>query len=190
MNIINQSLETVPIDAVRPHPENPRRGDVAAITESIKHNGFIGSLIVQRSTRFILAGTHRWKAAQAVGLKEVPVMWVEVDNDHARRILLADNRTSDKAEYSENDLIELLKLVSEEDELDGTGWSEDNLNELIEKSEEVEAPKEPTRSKMGKNKNAKPPSFNVTVFCGNEDAQKNVLELLEGEGYEAQAHAN
>jgi ParB-like chromosome segregation protein Spo0J len=187
MNIINQALETVPIDAVRPHPENPRRGDVAAITDSIKHNGFVGSLIVQRSSGHILAGTHRWKAAQAAGLKEVPVMWVDVNNDHARRILLADNRTSDKADYDDASLIELLKRASEETGLDGTVYTDDDLNDLIARAEEVEeAPQKLPKLSSGGGGGGV--SYNVTVYTGNPEAQQTLIEMLEEEGYECKTH--
>ena len=33
----------LPIDSVKPHPANPRKGNVAKIAESIKTNGFYGS---------------------------------------------------------------------------------------------------------------------------------------------------
>lgn len=40
MQIINQTTETAPIDTVRPHPQNPRQGDIDAIHTSIKTNDF------------------------------------------------------------------------------------------------------------------------------------------------------
>lgn len=36
--IINEEYALVPIASLTEHPENPRRGDVPAITESIIHN--------------------------------------------------------------------------------------------------------------------------------------------------------
>ena len=186
MSIVTKALEVVPIDAVRPHPDNPRRGDVSAIVESIKHNGFVGSLIVQRSSGFILAGSHRWTAARSVGLEEVPVLWAEVDDAHARRILLADNRTSDRAEYETDALLDLLKNTFEEVEsLEGTGYTEEWLTEMLEKAGEVTDP--PERPKKKRQSGSPSPSFDVTVYCGNSDAQSNLLQLLETEGYDYQA---
>lgn len=44
---LTQEFATLPVDALEPHPDNPRRGDVDAIAESIRHNGFFGAVLVQ-----------------------------------------------------------------------------------------------------------------------------------------------
>jgi len=93
MRIIQSKTETVKIDSLRPHPRNPREGDIGAIHQSINNNGFYGSILAQQSTGFILAGNHRWQAMLQAGATEIPVTWIDVDDDHALRILLADNRT-------------------------------------------------------------------------------------------------
>lgn len=147
MNIINQTIETVPIDSLRPHPKNPRRGNLEAITESISHNGFYGTVIAQKSTGLILAGNHRWLAAQANDAKEIPVIWLDIDDDHALRILLADNRTNDIAEYDDTLLTELLNDLAEETgTLLGTGYNEDDIDELLN---ELKPDLEPNQKEKG-----------------------------------------
>jgi ParB-like chromosome segregation protein Spo0J len=132
MRVINQTTETAPIDALRPHPRNPRQGDIGAIHTSITVNGFYGTVIAQRSTGFILAGNHRWQAARKDNATEIPVTWVDVDDDHALRILLADNRTNDLATYNDEALAELLKdLHASTGTLLGTGYDGDDLDELL-----------------------------------------------------------
>jgi hypothetical protein len=88
-----QEYELAPIESISPHPRNPNQGDVAAIRESIDVNGFYGACIVQKSTRFILAGEHRWRAEKEREQTHVPVLFVDVDDETALRILLADNGT-------------------------------------------------------------------------------------------------
>jgi len=128
MQIINQDYELVAVDALKPHPRNPRKGDTAAIAESIQANGFYGAVVVQRSTGYILAGNHRLKAAIEKGATEVPVIWVDADDEQALRILLADNRTNDLAGYDEAALAEILKGL---DSLEGTGYDQAAVNELV-----------------------------------------------------------
>lgn len=128
MEIINQEYELVPVGALRPHPRNPRKGDTVAIAESICANGFYGAVVVQKSTGFILAGNHRLKAAIDTGADEVPVIWVEADDEQALRILLTDNRTNDLAGYDEKALAEVLKSL---ESYDGTGYDEKALAEII-----------------------------------------------------------
>lgn len=123
-DVLASDIELVPIDSIHPHPNNPRRGNVELIRESIRHNGFTAPLLVQLSRRRILAGEHRWRAAQAEDMPEVPVVWLDVDDDHAIRVLLADNKTADDAEYDPGSLAEVLELAAAANaELAGTGWS-------------------------------------------------------------------
>lgn len=131
-DLINQQYELVDVDRLSPHPRNPRQGDVGAIASSIDANGFYGAVIVQRSTGTILAGKHRWDAARAEGLAQVPVLWVDVDDERATRIVLADNRTADLAAYDDVLLSELLAELAQSDaELAGTGWTGDDLDALL-----------------------------------------------------------
>lgn len=132
MRILNHSVELVPLDQLSPHPRNPRQGDVGAIHESIQANGFYGVVIAQRSTGHILAGNHRYLAASHAGATEIPVAWVDVDDDEALRILLADNRTNDLASYDNTALADLLQeIMAEAGTLDGTGYDGDDLDELL-----------------------------------------------------------
>lgn len=128
MHIINQEYELVPVASLTPHPRNPRKGDTPAIAKSITHNGFYGAVVAQRSTGFILAGNHRLKAAVSTGAAEVPVIWVDCDDERALRILLADNRTNDLAGYDEAALAELLGSLPS---LEGTGYDQAAVDELV-----------------------------------------------------------
>ena len=119
VTVAGQRFRSVPIDSVIPHPDNPRLGDVDAIATSIEANGFYGALIVQASTRFILAGNHRWRAAKQLGLAKVPAIVVDVTDEMARRILVVDNRSSDLASWDEPALVALLESLPT---LEGTGF--------------------------------------------------------------------
>lgn len=118
-------------EKVIPHPKNPRHGDVGAIAESIRINGFWGSVIIQKSTGFCCAGNHRVKAAIAAGLAEIPAQIYDIDDDQALRILIADNRYSDIAANDNELLAELLADLAEADSLEGTGWDTDDVDGLL-----------------------------------------------------------
>lgn len=132
MKNVNVGYELVDLHTLRVHPKNPKKGDVAAIGGSIDANGFYGALIVQKSTRFVLAGNHRLHAAFGKGAKKLPVIWVDVDDETALRILLADNRTCEIASIDFERLAELLESASKIDGgLAGTGYSPADLDRLI-----------------------------------------------------------
>jgi hypothetical protein len=124
-------IATVPIDDLIRHPDNPRQGDVGAISASIEVNGWYGTVVAQSSTGRVLAGNHRIEAARHLGMTEVPVYWVDVDDATARRIMLADNRTNDLATYDDAVLAELLTAVAEDDDLFGSGYDGDDLDDLL-----------------------------------------------------------
>lgn len=60
-------------------------------------------------------------------------MWVDVDDDRALRILLADNRTNDLASYDDTVLASLLSDLANTSDLTGTGYDGDDLDQLIGK---------------------------------------------------------
>lgn len=126
-------IRKTPVTALNIHPDNPRQGDIGAIIQSIEANGWYGTLVAQVSTGNVLAGNHRLQAAIHCGLDRVPVHWVDVDDDTARRILIADNRTSDLASYDDAFLAELLgSIATSEEGLLGTGWDGDDLDLLLQ----------------------------------------------------------
>lgn len=130
--IINAGYELVDVAKLTEHPDNPRRGDLDAISASIDAHGFYGTIVAQRSTGRILAGNHRYRAAKQAGAAELPVVWVDVDDESARRILAADNRTSDLGSYDSELLAVLLgQLAETEAGLLGTGYTDNDLSELL-----------------------------------------------------------
>lgn len=140
MSASSPDVKMVPVDSLKPHPRNARRGNIDVIAESIQVNGFFGVIIAQRSSNRILVGNHRWRAAQKAGMSEVPVMFADVDDERALKILLADNRTSDMAGYDGDALSSLLKDVLSQEDLTGTGWTAADLDKMI--AEAVDLPQE------------------------------------------------
>ena len=128
---IEQDYEMVPVDRITTHPDNARRGNIEVIRESIRTNGFYGACVVQRSTGRILVGNHRYLAAVEEGLVEVPVVWVDKSDDEARRLLLVDNRSTDVAGYDDEALVALLAAHADDGGLVGTGFNDDDLDEIL-----------------------------------------------------------
>lgn len=112
-----------PLDEVKPWPDNPRTGDIEALKESIKTNGFYSVLVVQKSTGYVVAGNHRMRALEELGESQAPMVFADMSDEEAVRLALADNRTSDLALYDEHQLFELLdSLAHTGDGLVGTGY--------------------------------------------------------------------
>jgi hypothetical protein len=144
VQVQTQEMEVVPLGAVKLHPRNPRKGDLRAVRQSIERNGFVGALVANRRTGHILAGNHRYMAARELGLKEIPVIWVDVPAAREVKILLADNRASDLGSYDKRDLAALLQEVALEGDLLSTLYTQVDLQDLLGPpgEDEVDDPEE------------------------------------------------
>lgn len=120
----------VPIDGLTPYGRNPRRGDVDTIAESLQHNGQFRAIVIRAGTNEILAGNHTTAAAKQLGWTKIAATFVNVDDDEAARINLADNGTHDKgAGYDDQLLTELLQDLPD---LEGTGYTEADVADLLD----------------------------------------------------------
>ena len=115
------------IETLKEHPGNARRGNISVLAESLKVNGQYRPIVVQKSTNYVLAGNHLLRAARSLGWERIDVVFIDCDDDQALKIVLADNRTADLGEY-DDDL--LRRLLSDLEDLEGTGYNESDLAEL------------------------------------------------------------
>lgn len=122
----------VDIDTVSQHPENPNNGDVEEIIESIEINGMYRPIEVQHSTGYIVAGNTTWEACKHMGAGIVPVVYLELTDDEARRIVLVDNRSAQLARIDPALELNMLdRLIRNQNgdmrALLGTGYDERSL---------------------------------------------------------------
>lgn len=120
--------ETVPIDLITTHPDNPRQGNVDAIAESLETTGQYRPLIVSAATNYVLAGNHTLLAARKLGWGHIQVIFLHhLTPEAERRILAVDNRSADLGTYDDAALIALLESL---EDLGGTGYTIDDLETL------------------------------------------------------------
>ncbi len=88
----------VPIERVRPNPNQPRRtfdpDDLEDLAASIREKGILQPLIVRESGGGgyeIVAGERRWRAAQQAQLHEVPVLIRDLDDTEVLEIAIIEN---------------------------------------------------------------------------------------------------
>jgi len=103
----------VPIDQLDPNPNQPRQvmGDLSELMASIAEKGIIEPIIVrQRGSRFqIVAGERRYQAAVQVGLREIPIVIREVDDNEIIEIALVENiQRKDLTPFEESEALQAL----------------------------------------------------------------------------------
>lgn len=88
----------VPVENLEPNPFQPRtvwdEAQIQSMSESIRTTGVIQPILVRRlsASRYqIIAGERRWRAAQAAGLRTVPVAVRDVSDDRLLEMALVEN---------------------------------------------------------------------------------------------------
>ena len=87
-------IELVPVDSIHPNSYNPNHQtdeQFALLLESMRSDGFTQPIVVQEATKVIVDGEHRWRAAQALGLSMVPVVFVNLSIEQQYRATLQHN---------------------------------------------------------------------------------------------------
>ena len=136
-------IEHVPIDSLRPWDANPRHmppGEMESLQRSVAQWGLVQPLVVRRADNSIIGGHQRLEAARALGLKTVPVVFVDISAEEATALNLALNRIS-----GEWDMEKLGELLEELQRLPGidetlTGFSTDEIDDILAELERQKAP--------------------------------------------------
>lgn len=130
MNIINVS-----IDEIKPYENNPRDNDnaVEGVAKSIKAYGWQQPIVVDKDN-VIIVGHTRYRAAQKLGMKTVPVLVADKLNEQqVKAYRLADNKTGENAIWDNK---KLLKELESLDEKIYTGFKESSIfSDVLDESD-------------------------------------------------------
>lgn len=90
-------VQHVKLDRIRPCPLQPRKDfseeALRELADSIREQGIVQPLIVRERNGFfeLIAGERRWRAAQLIGLADVPVILREADDRAVLEMALIEN---------------------------------------------------------------------------------------------------
>jgi ParB-like chromosome segregation protein Spo0J len=162
----------VEIGSIKMHPDNPREGDVEGIAESLDENGQYRPLVVQTDTKYILAGNHTWLGMRQLGWKYADVVFVDVDEDEAKKILLADNKLGQAGGFNDELLARIMSGLAD---VRGTGYDQSEVNDIIERnrvslSETVDDVEDRIATERAAIKEAKESKSFERLPLGEEDA--------------------
>ncbi len=96
----SRGQKKIPLAFLRPNPRNPRKDfndqDLDDLVASIREKGIIQPILARTIAGHadayeIIAGERRWRAAQRVGLHDVPVILVEADDKQALELAIIEN---------------------------------------------------------------------------------------------------
>lgn len=159
---------------------------VARIAASIKEFGWTNPILIDGENG-IIAGHGRVLAARKLGLEKVPTIELSgLTEEQKRAYILADNRLALDAGWDEEMLkLEFAELEKEGFELSKTGFSDEEINEMmagldreVDGVEDVETPEPP--------KNPKTKRGEVWILgthrlmCGDSTSVEDVQEVMGG----------
>ncbi|NEZ47865.1 ParB/RepB/Spo0J family partition protein [Clostridium niameyense] len=127
------SIKTVSINLIKPNEDQPRKkfdeDKILQLAQSVKKHGIIQPLIVNKKNDIyiIVAGERRWRAAKIAGIKEVPVVNMNLDNKNVLEISLIEN-------IQRQDLNCIEEAKAYKKLIDNFKITQENLSERIGKS--------------------------------------------------------
>ena len=185
-------IQMMKLSEIHPYEKNPRFNDsaVEAVANSIKEFGFQQPIVVDKDF-VVVVGHTRLKAAEQLGLTEVPVVIAEnLTPEQVQAYRIADNKTGEIAEWNYDLLpIELRDLQEKDFDLSLLGFDTDELDRLLNGSSEENVvaegetdadavphvPEEPVSQpgviyQLGKHR----------LMCGDSTKAEDVARLMAG----------
>lgn len=167
---------------------------IERIAASIKEFGWTNPILIDGESG-IIAGHGRVLAARKLGLEKVPTIELSgLTEAQKRAYIIADNRLALDAGWDEEMLkLEFAELEKEGFELSKTGFSDEEINEMmadldreVEGVEDVDTPEPP--------KNPKTKRGEVWILgthrlmCGDSTSVEDVQEVMGGGNSRSVAH--
>jgi len=182
MNLVRKAIADLHLDPAnaRLHPERNR----AAIQASLKRFGQQKPIVVTPSG-MVIAGNGTLEAAKAIGWTEIDCVVSDLDGIERTAFGIADNRTSELAEWDDTVLTELLDHLKHEGfDLDDAGFTDGELDAMlkaeqgpadIEEDEVPEPPADPVTKPgdlwlLGEHR----------LLCGDSTKAEDVERLMNG----------
>jgi len=139
------TIEYMPLETLVAAKRNPKRHNMAAISDAIDRHGYVRPVMLNEKTGRLVAGHGRVSALREMKLSgSKPPARVELNGDgdwlipvvrgisfkteaEAEAYLLADNRVGELGGYDED---ELRRILNDTDEISGTGFTEEFRDRL------------------------------------------------------------
>jgi ParB-like chromosome segregation protein Spo0J len=132
-------VQAIPLNSLVFDPKNPRshnQRNLDAIQASLNRHGQVEPLLVQRSTQMVIAGNGRLEAMKSMAWEFAQCVLLDVNDQQARELSIALNRTGELAGWNEAVLAEHLSaLASLPDtgvDIEALGFTGDEMQGLLD----------------------------------------------------------
>ena len=135
MEVERQEQSKIPVDEIRPNPYQPRKvfNDEALkeLSSSIKQHGVFTPILVKKSIQGydLIAGERRLRASKLAGLKDIPAIIVDFDDQEMMEIALLEN-------IQREDLNSIEIALAYQKLIQRLGYTQEQLAHRVGKSRE------------------------------------------------------
>ncbi len=162
MNIAELNIKRLKLSDVKPHPDNPRlhsKEQIEKLADSIKQHGFAkGSMVVQESTSYLVAGHGVYEALTLLDYEEADFIVVDMTDSEAKVFLIRDNKLGDDSVWDYQALDELMvELDSLDIDLEETGFDLEEIAGIRSYASEFQPVSEDTQPRLDQKKPIKCP---------------------------------
>lgn len=128
-------IVTLNVSEIKEWENNARihtRRNLEALKKSLAAFGQTKPILVQKSSMSIIAGNGTYQAICALGWETIDCRILDISDEQAEALAIADNRTGLLSEWDERMLAESLKKIDEFGNLDLVGFSDLELEKMLE----------------------------------------------------------
>lgn len=184
-------MQTIKISSLKPARYNPRKisnEEMEKLARSIKEFGFVEPVVVNQHAgrkNVIIGGHQRIEAAKRLGMKEVPVVYVNLNADKEKLLNLALNRIS--GSWDEEKLGKLLNGLEKTNDIDIllSGFDSSEIDDLLKNYKELKEEDFDLEDEL--EKITKPESKTGKIYqlgphrlmCGDSVKSEDVKKLLQ-----------
>ena len=121
------------LSSIQPNPDQPRKKfdqeSLEELSDSIKRNGVLQPLLVRKKGKKyeIIAGERRYQASKLAGLKKVPVIVKEIEDEKVLELALIEN-------LQRSDLNPIEEAKGYKQLLESQGMTQEELSKAVSKS--------------------------------------------------------
>jgi hypothetical protein len=124
--IMSLTIRTLPIDTLIPAPYNPRKPltakALAKLRTSLETFGLVEPLVWNERTGHIVGGHARLRLLKELGVAEVPVSVVQLDDDREKALNVMLNNLEAQGRYDREALLAVLEPLKDLPAFDLTGF--------------------------------------------------------------------
>jgi hypothetical protein len=119
----HEEVELIAVEQLELATYNPRKigaKEFKALVANIEKFGFVEPVVANKKTGRVVGGHQRVEAAKKIGLTQVPVFWVDLEEPAEMSLNLALNKV--RAEWDDSKLKIILSELSNEQDFSVTGF--------------------------------------------------------------------